>query len=145
MKKYLSFIAFAMLAVFSLSFVSCSSDDDESPSKENSDFVGTWSVQYLAGYGETLDDEFDYMQMKSDGTYIEVQEDETAKNGYVVYHGKWSVSNDKLILHVTSGDLKGTTWTYDIIKKEKDKMTVAMWGVTVYLVRVNDDIIQKYL
>lgn len=35
MKNYLSFIAFAMMAVFSLSFTACSSDDDDNSSSES--------------------------------------------------------------------------------------------------------------
>ena len=41
MKKYFSFIAFAMMAVFSLAFVSCSDDDDEKTGS-SSELVGTW-------------------------------------------------------------------------------------------------------
>ena len=45
MKKYFSLIAFAMLAVFSLAFVSCGDDDDElDPSNKNGN--GKVSVAY---------------------------------------------------------------------------------------------------
>ena len=47
MKKYLSFMAFAMMAVFSLAFVSCDDDDEDDISSEAT-IVGTWEeVLYL--------------------------------------------------------------------------------------------------
>ena len=145
MKKYLSFIAFAMLAVFSLSFVSCSSDDDESePTENSSDIIGTWYDDY------DNDDDFSYIQFKSDGTFIDVESSEDAEKGYWVQRGKWSISGDKLMMKVTSSDdpfdiWVGTTLTYDIIKIEKNKLTMSLWGITGTLVRVSDDAIQKYL
>lgn len=43
MKKYFSLIAFAMLAVFCLAFVSCGDDDDEG-GENSSALVGTWDA-----------------------------------------------------------------------------------------------------
>ena len=43
MKKYLSFMAFAMMAVFSLAFVSCG-DEDEDEITPEATIVGTWEV-----------------------------------------------------------------------------------------------------
>ena len=149
MKKYLSFMAFAMVAVFSLAFVSCGDDDEDEdePSSSISDFVGTWSVQSVEGWGNDLDDSYyEYMQLKADGSYINVQEDEDEVKGYIVYYGKWSVSNNKLNLKVsTPSEWKGTSLTYEIIKKEKNKMTLSMIGFTAYLVKVSDNTIEKYL
>lgn len=50
MKKYLSFMVFAMMTVFSLIFVSCSSDDDNNGS--SSELVGTWDVVNTTYYYE---------------------------------------------------------------------------------------------
>jgi hypothetical protein len=44
MKKYMSFMAFAMLAVFSLAFVSCGDDDDEDENTTEATIVGTWEI-----------------------------------------------------------------------------------------------------
>lgn len=162
MKKYLSFMAFAMMAVFSLAVVSCGDDDDDEPTNVDSDYVGTWSVQRVEGWGYDEDNSFEYVQLKSDGTYIDVQElteedieddeflgfytEKEKAQGYVVYRGEWSVSSNKLFLKVsTPTHFKGTTLTYDIVKKEKDKLTVSMLGITSYLIRVNDKTIEKYL
>ena len=139
MKKYLNFMTFVMMAVFSLTFVSCGDDDEElDPASE---YVGTWSLSdsESAVYG------FEYIQLKSDGSYIDVQEDEETEKGYAVYYGEWSVSGDKLILKPTSDILAGITLTYDIVKKEKNKLTVSMLGFTTTFVKVNDSVIEKYL
>lgn len=61
MKKFLSFMAFAMLAVFSLAFVSCSDDDDENENTgSTSELVGTWDVinttYYYDGLGSDIED-----------------------------------------------------------------------------------------
>ena len=134
-------MAFAMVAVFSLTFVSCGNDDDEEfkPESSVSEFVGTWFDSESAEYG------FEYIQLKSDGSYINVQEDEDTEKGYVVYYGKWSVSGDKLTLKPTSGIWAGVTLTYDIVKKEKDKLILSSFGFTATFVKVNDNVIQQYL
>ena len=40
----MSFMAFAMLAVFSLAFVSCGDDDDEDENTTEATIVGTWEI-----------------------------------------------------------------------------------------------------
>ncbi len=134
-------MAFAMVAVFSLTFVSCGNDDDEElkPESSVSEYVGTWSDTESAEYG------FEYIQLKSDGSYIDVQEDEDAEKGYAVYYGKWSVSGDELTLKATSGIGAGITLTYDIVKKERDKLILSLFGITSTFVKVNDNVIQQYL
>lgn len=45
MRKYMSFMAFAMMAVFSLAFVSCGDDDDDDVDIEpTATIVGTWEI-----------------------------------------------------------------------------------------------------
>ena len=61
MKKCLSFMAFAMMAVFSLAVVSCGDDDDDEPTNVDSDYVGTWSVQRVEGWGYDEDNSFEYV------------------------------------------------------------------------------------
>ena len=48
-------------------------------------------------------------------------------------------------MYIETGSWAGSTLVYDIITKENDKITVAMWGATSYLIRVDDDVIEKYL
>ena len=144
MKKIYSILMMFAMMFATLSFAACSSDDDDEVMGSNLEYVGTWSLQYAEGYGYTSDD-FEYIQLKSNGTFIDVQEDSDFEDGYTVDRGKWTVSNNSLVLHIETGILAGSTFSYDIIKKEKDKMTVTMWGATAYLIRVSDDIIEKYI
>lgn len=155
MKQYLSFMAFAMMAVFCLTFVSCGSDGDEpGPSSSLSEYVGTWST--ITGIA---DGEFEYIQFKSDGNCTRVLYDEDAEKGYDVFSGTWAINGDKLTIKETSvigsemaqfliqtaAENGGVTLAYDIVKKEKDKITVSLGGITVTIAKVNDDVIQKYL
>ena len=155
MKQYLSFMAFALMAVFCLTFVSCGSDGDEpGPSSSLSEYVGTWST--ITGIA---DGEFEYIQFKSDGNCTRVLYDEDAEKGYDVFSGTWAINGDKLTIKETSvigsemaqfliqtaAENGGVTLAYDIVKKEKDKITVSLGGITVTIAKVNDDVIQKYL
>lgn len=148
-------MAFAMMAVFCLTFVSCGSDGDEpGPSSSLSEYVGTWST--ITGIP---DGEFEYVQFKSDGKCTRVLYDEDAEKGYDVFSGTWAINGDKLtiketsvigsemaqILIQTAAENGGVTLAYDIVKKEKDKITVSWGGITATIVKVNDDVIQKYL
>ena len=143
------------MAVFCLTFVSCGSDGDEpGPSSSLSEYVGTWST--ITGIA---DGEFEYIQFKSDGNCTRVLYDEDAEKGYDVFSGTWAINGDKLtiketsvigsemaqILIQTAAENGGVTLAYDIVKKEKDKITVSLGGITVTIAKVNDDVIQKYL
>ena len=44
MRKYMSFMAFAMMAVFSLAFVSCGDDDEDDNIEPTATIVGTWEI-----------------------------------------------------------------------------------------------------
>ena len=140
----LNFIAFTMMVFTSIFLVSCGSDNDE-PQNSTSDYVGIWSVQHVEGWGLSHDGDngFEYIQFKKDGTFIDIQEDEYETKGYAVSYGELTVSENKLKIKETSGFFAGTTFTYDIEKKEK--LTISMWGATAYLIRVSDKTIEKYL
>lgn len=74
--RYLHFIAVLLFSFMSISFVACSSDDDEEPTKgqtsgTNDFLVGKWKYQFSTG--------FVYYTFKADGTGSEVEYDE----GYV--------------------------------------------------------------
>ena len=148
-------MAFALMAVFCLTFVSCGSDGDEpGPSSSLSEYVGTWST--ITGIA---DGEFEYLQFKSDGNCTRVLYDEDAEKGYDVFSGTCAINGDKLTIKETSvigsemaqfliqtaAENGGVTLAYDIVKKEKDKITVSLGGITVTIAKVNDDVIQKYL
>ena len=76
MKKYLSFMAFAMIAVFSTTLVSCG--DDEEEIEGNGSIIGTWKGDLkLDDIPTDLHPDYyeeyhcyDYYQFKDDGTFI---------------------------------------------------------------------------
>lgn len=135
MKKQLNFILLAVMAVFSITFVSCGNDDDE----PNSAFVGTWAIHTVAGWSE---ENFKYMQLRSDGSYVRVSNNDAGSTGIRVVYGTWTVSENSLT--IAAADSQPTT--AEIKKIEKDKLTISNeWGITVYLIRVDDSVIEKYL
>lgn len=94
MKKYLSFITFAIMAVFGLALVSCGGDDDEDDIDAEATIVGTWEVTSIdASYsiGEATRAVGDKMTFRSNGTYVDGDD-----------YGKWKKEGNKLT--VTSED-----------------------------------------
>ena len=90
MKNYLSFIAFAMMAVFSLSFMSCGDDDED---VYEASVVGTWEVTYVkatssydmyGGYNVG-----DRMTFYSDGRYQDSEDT-----------GRWSKDGNTLTITI---------------------------------------------
>ena len=51
MNKYIKFLAFAMMAVFSLAFVSCGDDDEDEPSASGSQIEINGVKHYVGGEG----------------------------------------------------------------------------------------------
>ena len=115
-------------------------NENTSPS---SFLVGTWKTTFVEGWGQEVNvNDPDYLQLQSNGNYVHV---EWENNSPYISYGKWSYSNDKLTLKETEGDLKGSTFVYDIVKVETDKITVTLMGATATLIRVSDSVIEKYL
>lgn len=94
MKNYLSFITFAMMAVFSLSFMSCGDDDED---VYEASVVGTWEVTYVkatssydmyGGYNVG-----DRMTFYSDGRYKDSEDT-----------GRWSKNGNTLTLTIDDDD-----------------------------------------
>lgn len=71
--------------------------------------------------------------------------DEEDDNAYEVTNGTWSVSDNKLTMTATTDIIPGIPVTFEIKKVEGDKITLSFLGTTVYLVRVSDSVIEKYL
>lgn len=94
MKKHLCFIAFAMMAVFSLSFMSCGDDEDDEDVYEAS-VVGTWEVTYVkATSSYDMDDDEglnvgDRMTFYSDGRYKDSEDT-----------GRWSKNGNTLTVTI---------------------------------------------
>ena len=128
------------MMVAALSFTACGDDDDEDEvgSTNSSFLVGTWSVDEEDSY----DEEFEYVQYKSNGTYINVQHDE---DGLYISKGTWKANDNEISMKETEGDLKGSTYTYTILSKGQTQITVSMWGITSILRKVSDSTIEKYI
>ena len=97
MKKYLSLIAFVLMAVVSLSLTACGDDDDDDNVGSTSELVGTWDI--------------------INTTYYSTGESPEFESGYGAY---WVFTADKLTVH-DSEDLangKSFDYTYDSSSKE---------------------------
>ena len=95
MKKFLSFLAFAMMAVFGLSLVSCGDDEEDF----DASIVGTWQVTYVkatSSFGLEEDDGIkvgDRMTFYPDGTYEDSEET-----------GRWSKDGNTLTIILDDDD-----------------------------------------
>ena len=97
MKKYLSLIAFVMMAVVSLSLTACGDDDDDVNVGSTSELVGTWDI--------------------INTTYYSTGESPEVESGDGAY---WVFTADKLTVH-DSEDLangKSFDYTYNSSSKE---------------------------
>ena len=82
----------SLLMIFSITFVSCSKDDDEDSIKQE-DLIGTWKgeKEVLEAAGDSEDQSLDEtIEFKNDGTYTLKEEGFSAENG------KWTLSGSKL-------------------------------------------------
>ena len=142
MKKSFLFLTFAVISALSLfSLTSCGDDDNEGISISVSGLIGAWS----AHSSDDEPGEFQYYKFNKDGTFIEVTNDDDAMEGYSIQHGKWSIVKDKIVLEYTSGLFSGSVWAFEILKVEKNKISVMMWGYSSYIERISDDVINPYL
>ena len=140
MKKIYSTILLLAMMVAALSLTACGGDDDEIGG--NSSFlIGTWSVTSAQGWGQKKKKKkTEYLQIKSNGTYINVQFDD----GLYITKGNWSATDTELVMKETEGDILGT-YTYKILNHTETSMTLEMWGITANLTKVPDSTIDKYL
>ena len=129
------------MMVAALSFTACGGDDEEDEFIDNSSFVvGTWSINTVEGWGLEAEVETEYIQYKSDGTYIDVQLDD----GLYISKGTWKISGTDLIMKETEGRLLWT-YTFTILNHTKTTLTLEMWGITANATKVPDSTIDKYI
>ncbi|MDY5320755.1 MAG: lipocalin family protein [Prevotella sp.] len=97
MKKYLSLIAFVMMAVVSLSLTACGDDDDDVNVGSTSELVGTWDIVNTTYYSTGESPEVE----SGDGEY-------------------WVFTADKLTVHYSEDLANGESfdYTYDSSSKE---------------------------
>ena len=126
MKSYIKFFAFAMVAIVSLSFVSCSDDDADSPYV--SDIVGTWKLTEVktSASGSYISWPFQatYASFNSDGTYY--------GSGYFGNgSGTWNLKGNTVTTYV-DGEL---FFTYEIISVSGSnaELKMSMDGESIWI------------
>ena len=141
----MSFMAFAMLAVFSLAFVSCGDDDDENEIAAEATVVGTWEItennfqlKIKELLGADIEDwEEDEEESLKVGDRITFYEDGTYRTKNET--GKWKKSGN--VLRVKSDDLDEDVYTFTdmTIKKLTTKvmeLTLSVEGYFSYDVKM---------
>ena len=123
MKKYLTFMAFAIMAIFSLSLVSCSSDDDDDDDKKSSGsfshaIVGTWNRDGRDGRTKIT------FNSNKTAALTEISGDVTS-----VATGDYTIEGNKFTIHFTKISAMNTTVEIDktdsgYFEIEGNKMTV---------------------
>jgi len=122
MKKYLSFMAFALMAVFSLTLASCG--DDEEDGADTSKLVGTWEIIKTVSYenGEVSETENGY------GAYW------VFTNRTITVHDKYDLMNNQTIdyvlkdnkLHIAGFDV------HTILELTSSKMVLKTFETNYY-------------
>ena len=135
------FSLFALI-VAALSFTACGDDDIGDDGISSSEIVGTWMGGDIEGWLLDFDDmiefgEADYFQFKDDGTFVRIYVEENE-----IEYGDWKLNNGNLIMHYKDD---GMTITYDVISVNKKTLVLSILGLTFYLERVSDSVINKYL
>ena len=126
MKSYIKFLAFAMVAIVSLSFVSCSDDDADSPYV--SDIVGTWKLTEVktSASGSYISWPFQatYASFNSDGTY-------TGRGYFGNGSGTWNLKGNTVTTYV-DGEL---FFTYEIISVSGSnaELKMSMDGESIWI------------
>ena len=140
MKKFLSIFCGLLIASLSMTFVSCSDDDEP----KGGDIVGTWKEKSFEAIGIT-----NYLQLRADGTAVSIgiyddewswllDEDEKV----VVDYGKWSKNGDNITF--IDDENEGNS-TATIVKLTSNELGLSVTGVTIYYNRVSDSEVDKYL
>ena len=97
MKKYLSLIAFVMMAVVSLSLTACGDDDDDVNVGSTSELVGTWDI--------------------INTTYYSTGESPEVESGDGAY---WVFTADKLTVHDSEVLANGESFDYTYNSSSKE-------------------------
>lgn len=140
MKKYLYQIFVLILAITSLTFVSCSDGDDDEISSSN--IVGTWeNDSFSTDEAETFFGK-QYVQFNANGEFIEIDVDGYGSEGDVdITRGQWKKEGNTISI---SG--KGVTpVTTQITNLTNTDLTLVTLGISLSYKRVDDSIIDKYL
>lgn len=139
LRRYLYLAMVALLAALPFSLASCGGDDDDDDAASGSAIVGTWELTGTsAAFGESTSDEV-YMQLKKDGTFIQVEVDEDDEG--IVSRGTWS-QNGSTFSYTLDG-----TFSFQILNLTGKTMKLSFVGglATFTFSKVSDSTIKKYL
>ena len=162
MKRVLCFMAFAVLAIFSLAIVSCGNDDEDANDSGNRSIIGTWRCD-LTEKGKHIVDSYYgvedyhtyyYSQFKEDGTFVDVaisyfKYSEELKDYYpeleqtridLLVKGTYKVRGNKITETI---DGKSGSATFEITGNTLTQINNI--GETWIFTKVNDTEINEYL
>ena len=118
-------------------------NDNGDPIISDSPLIGTWRTTRIEGWGESVSTVgIDYLQLKADGTYLHVEEEDGVSN---VTKGTWTTSKDKFTLYKKEGGRTIDSFEYEIVELTEDNLKISMWRVIAYMERVQDTVIKPYL
>ena len=172
-KKYIDWMAFAMMAILAITFSSCDTnsvddDDDKDDDTEvggstgtKSDLVGTWYGTFTAtmigpGMADTDGNEYpgeeitgeawEYLQFRADGTAVNVGGSELEDEIHVDF-SIWSVKGNKLIIYGVEQEDGSNESVVDIVKVTDEELIIysPYADETFTYTRVSDDAIKQYL
>ena len=138
MKQCYYLLMVMMMAVVSVGVTSCGDEDDP----QDSSIVGTWQLDVAdnPGANGTYGTYNVLVQFTEDGKYHEA---EIFSTEFDVYHGTYSVSDDKLTV---TYNYKFETETVELTYKVKgNKLTLITAYDTNTFTRVKDSAIEPYL
>lgn len=105
--------------------------------------IGTWKTTHVQGWGKSDNVvETDYLQLNADGSYIQVEKEDSVT---YISKGTWTVSKNKFTLHKKDGELAGSSFDYEILELQSNKMKVSMWRVIMYMEKVQDSVIKQFI
>lgn len=136
MKKHLNIFVIVLFSVLTISFTSCSKDEEE---PIGSNIVGTWlnveSISNAMGIKQ-------YIQFAENGQYYEVNIYPASVGGEVdVLKGQWNKDGNSI--KITGNDLINVTATIKTLTG--DNLVIELFGISQKYKRVSDSAIDQYL
>ena len=143
MKKYLIYFFAMLMTASSLVLTSCSSDDDEIGDNNYAEMiVGSWKNKIA------IDDDWygdGYTRFYSDGTYKDVEIDMYYGSKEVTHSsGTWSISGNKITMHVNDGISGLDTGTSTITKMTATEMVINAAGIDLTYTKITDSEFDSY-
>lgn len=138
MKKYIYQLFVVILAISSLTLVSCNDDDEVS----DINIVGTWKNTTYDADGLQSFFGQQYIRFSADGEYMEVLIGGYGAEGEVdISRGNWVLSGTDLT--IGGGDF--ITYTAQVVESTDTRLAISVMGLRMSLIRVDDSELDVYL